>query len=89
MRGRYLTEVTLRSCQCAGPVTVLSENKTVARAIEIASGYWNVYVTFFEDMMNIISFIVVDTADGHIVWRNGRLTQGRNSSEQTSTIPSL
>ncbi len=69
---RYSVETSLVTCQCRAPVTRLSLNKRPERAIEIAQGYWCVYVAFFPEHLNIIRLSVVDIIDGHLVWQNGR-----------------
>lgn len=69
---RYAVEVSLVTCRCKSPVTRLSLNKRPDRVIEIAKGYWNVYVAFFPEHFMLIRISVVDIVDGHLVWQNGR-----------------
>lgn len=72
MATPYHVEVSLISCKCAVPATLLSRCKRYDSAVKHAEGYWAVYLGFFGHLTNIIRFSIVDTRDGTVLWRNGR-----------------
>lgn len=83
--GRFPYELTvhLMACPCDGPVKSLGKSRKLSRLVKDAEGFWNVYLAFFGDLVQIVSFVIVDVRDGQIMWRNGRLTDGGcNVTEQ-------
>lgn len=75
-RFPYQLTVHLMACPCDGPVKELNKARRLSRLVPDAEGFWNVYLAFFGDKVQLVSFVIVDVRDGQIMWRNGRLTEG-------------
>lgn len=70
----YHLLASLKLCQCTGPEEMLGRYKRLDRAEANGNGYWALYVGFFGSQRYLITFSIVDTRDGIVLWRNGRRT---------------
>lgn len=68
----FLVSVAPRVCSCNLAAKELSSHKLPETAIATIEGYWNVYVGFFGDQTMWLDFMVTDTRDGKVIWKNGR-----------------
>ena len=68
----YLLQVTARVCNCSLPSRELFQSRKLLNVEQRAEGYWSLFVTFFGDMFPFLQFVIVDTRDGTMLWRNGR-----------------
>lgn len=75
----FLVTITARSCECGHQGKADGPYKALSRAIEIAAGYWNVYLAFFGDQIVWLEFTVVDTRDGRVMWVNGKRQEGASN----------
>lgn len=69
----FLASVAPRVCRCNLQAKELSVHKLPKTAIRTIEGYWAVYVGFFGDQTMWLDFMVTDTRDGKVIWKNGRL----------------
>lgn len=69
----FLVSVAPRVCRCHMQAKELSVHKLPKAAVRTIEGYWNVYVGFFGDQTMWLDFMVTDTRDGKVIWKNGRL----------------
>lgn len=70
-------------CDCDNPRKRLATHRTLDGAIVHASAHWLIYKTFWGDTTAWLAFIVVDTKDGVIEWRNGRRTRETENGQGT------
>ena len=70
----YVMTITPRVCDCQREPLLLGRAQTLAKAVTVISGYWNVYLAFYGDQVLWLNFQVVDRRDGLVTWRNGRYT---------------
>lgn len=71
-------------CSCDNPKKQLYTARKLDSAIAVASGHWNLYVTFYGDQTHWLDIIVVDSRDGVIEWRNGRHLRKEHHGEYES-----
>lgn len=75
----FLVTITARACECGHQGRTDGPYKALNRAIEVVSGYWNVYLAFFGDQIVWLEFAVVDVRDGRVMWVNGRRQEGASN----------
>lgn len=75
----FIVYVEPNICQCDHPRAKLFTSTSKAKAEQLASAHWSIYVTFYGHLTHWLDIIVVDTRDGVMVWRNGRpLKEGKD-----------
>ncbi len=75
-RAPYHLYARARVCRCVLPPQPFGTFRTLPRAVDVATGYWNVMVAFYGDQIFWLHWDVVDIRDGVVVWSDGRLTRG-------------
>ena len=78
----YVLTIAPRVCACQTPAPVFATGRNLDRIITVATGYWSVWDGFFGDQQLWLEFLVIDTRDGRVVWRNGRREDGVQDGDQ-------
>lgn len=75
----YQMTITPRVCQCKLPPKVFLTGRIFERVVARATPYWDAYIGFYGDQLVWLSFEIIDTRDGRILWRNGHILKGVDS----------